>query len=102
MDLNPPMMVVRLLLLARLCASSLVQQSVEVNLPSSQSGETDDHLARILRSSLDVSPIAQPCYTSPKDPKCSAIQKVKTNTYWISDQPGGYYYVYYNVLFENI
>ena len=40
-------------------------------------------------SPFEVSPIAKPCYTQPKEASCDIIKENKTNDYWIADQPGG-------------
>ena len=62
--------------------------------PQSRQSAVFDHLrAHFGDRAFEVSPIAKPCYTQPKQAKCKEVIDNKSDDYWLSGQPGGYYYV---------
>lgn len=53
-----------------------------------------DELREVVGDSLfSPSPLAKPCYDPLNEELCDIVNKSKTNDVWVSNQPGGYFYV---------
>ena len=90
------------LLVAVVSGAAILQQPLRVDGFDSRL-ESSAGLAKLRESVghrlFNASPVAKPCYSRP-DPfnpgQCDIVRNWKTNDSWVSDQPGGYFYVRLN------
>jgi hypothetical protein len=97
-----PVLVFTSLLVAVVSGAAILQQPLHVDGFDSRP-ESSAGLAKLRASVghrlINASPVAKPCYSWP-DPfnqsQCDIVKNWTKNDIWISDQPGGYYYVRLN------
>ena len=87
------------LLLIEISRATLVQQPLHVSDFSSPHGSSitlAEAEASVCDGIFRATPVAWPCYHLGEQDNghdCHVVEQSKTNGYWLSDQPGGYYYV---------
>lgn len=90
------------LLVAGVSGAAIVQQPLRVDGFDSRlkySVGLAKLRASVGKCLIDASPVAKPCYSWPgpfSQDQCDIVKNWKTNDTWISDQPGGYFYVRLN------
>ena len=89
-------LVIGSVLLAKASSAAVVQQPLQANsLTSVLRGPASrtPSQAAVESISFNPSPLGKPCYSPISHAECAVVNLNKTNDLWISDQPGGYFYV---------
>ena len=87
------------LLLIEISWATLVQQPLHVSdfsSPLESSATLAESEASLCDGIFRATPVAWPCYHLEEQGNghdCHVVEQSRTNGYWLSDQPGGYYYV---------
>ena len=87
------------LLLSEISRATIVQQPLHVSdfgSPLGSSAALAESKASVCDGIFRAKPVAWPCYHLEEQNNgrdCSVVEQSKTDGYWLSNQPGGYYYV---------
>ena len=87
------------LLLIEISRATLVQQPLhfsDFGSPLQPSATLAESEASVCDAIFRATPVAWPCYHLEEQGNrhdCHVVDQSKKNGYWLSDQPGGYYYV---------
>ena len=87
-----PFLVSMSLLLSEISRANLVQQPLHVE----SSATLAESKASLCDGIFLAKPVAWPCYHLEEQNNghdCSVVEQLKTDGYWLSNEPGGYYYV---------
>ena len=87
------------LLLSEISRATVVQHPLHVSDSGSSLGSSAtlaEFKASVCDGIFHAKPVAWPCYHLEEQNNghdCSVVEQSKTDGYWLSNQPGGYYYV---------
>lgn len=85
-------------------SAAIVQHPLKAD-ESCQSSNNDAALDKLKQDLgerlIPATPYARPCYEGGDAAECLNVHAFKTNDMWLTDQPGGYFYVSLAHEFEN-